>query len=174
LGRGTTFRIELAAVTADAARDDSPDPESLPMRRGLRILLVEDNAPTVNVMADALRSKGYEVTTATSLAGGIEAASAHFEVVISDIDLGDGSGLDLMRHVKSLHGIPGIALSGYATEEDIRESRRAGFLVHLAKPVTCTKLEATIQQVASKALEFAPAPGGGGSWRGQRRETGDM
>jgi two-component system CheB/CheR fusion protein len=56
-----------------------------------------------------------------------------------------------MRHVKDRYGIPGIALSGYAAEEDIQESRRAGFIAHLAKPVTCSALEATVQQVASTA-----------------------
>ena len=54
-----------------------------------------------------------------------------------------------MRHVKDRYGIPGIALSGYAAEEDIQDSRRAGFIAHMAKPVTCSALEATVQQVAS-------------------------
>ena len=53
-----------------------------------------------------------------------------FDVVVSDLDLGDGSGLELMRHVRSLGDTPGIALSGYATEEDVRQSLEAGFAVH--------------------------------------------
>ena len=160
VGRGTTFRIDLATGAARVSHDESPGPESIPMRTGLRVLLADDDAATVDVMADSLRRKGHEVTTATSLTGALEAASAAFDVVVSDIELGDGSGHDLMRHVKDRYGIPGIALSGYAAEEDIQESRRAGFIAHLAKPVTCSALEATVQQVTSvTAVSNSNPPG---------------
>jgi CheY-like chemotaxis protein len=119
-------------------------------------LLADDNAPTVDAMADSLRRKGYMVTTASSLAGALEVASEALDVVVSDIELGDGSGHDLMRYVKARYGIPGIALSGYATAEDVQESLRAGFSAHLAKPVTFSALEATVRQVASTAAASDP------------------
>ena len=105
-----------------------------PTGRRLRVLLAEDDAATVETVANVLRRKGHAVTTATSLSRALEAASDEFDVVVSDLDLGDGSGLELMRHVRSLGDTPGIALSGYATEEDVRQSLEAGFAVHLAKP----------------------------------------
>jgi CheY-like chemotaxis protein len=80
-------------------------------------------------------------------------------LVVSDIDLGDGSGLDLMRHVRSLGDTPGIALSGYATEEDVRQSLAAGFAVHLAKPITFAMLESAIDQVATARHPSSPPRG---------------
>jgi CheY-like chemotaxis protein len=76
-------------------------------------------------------------------------------VVVSDIELGDGSGLDLMRRLRALRELPGIALSGYATKDDIRQSLDAGFSLHLAKPVAFNTLETAIEEVA--ALRNCPA-----------------
>jgi CheY-like chemotaxis protein len=96
-----------------------------------------------------LRRQGHEVRTATSLSRALEAAGDEFDVVVSDLDLGDGSGLELMRHVRSRGDTPGIAVSGYATEDDVQQSREAGFAVHLAKPVTFAMLESAIQRVTA-------------------------
>jgi DNA-binding response OmpR family regulator len=63
--------------------------------------------------------------------------------------LGDGSGLELMRHIRCRGGTPGIAVSGYATEADVQQSLDAGFAVHLAKPVTFGMLELAIHQVTA-------------------------
>src|SRR5207248_10540852 len=108
-------------------------------------------------VADVLRRKGYAVTTATCLSRALEAAIAEFDVVVSDLDLGDGSGLDLMRHVRSLGDTPGIALSGYAAEEDVRQSLEAGFSVHLAKPITFASLESAIHQVKAARSSSPPS-----------------
>ena len=115
----------------------------------MRVLLVEDDAATVETVAGVLRRQGHVVTTATSLSRALALASEEFDVVVSDLDLGDGSGLELMRQVRSLGETPGIALSGYATEEDVRQSRQAGFAVHLAKPVTFAALESAIHRIAA-------------------------
>ena len=66
--------------------------------------------------------------------------------------------LELMRQVRSLGATPGIALSGYATEEDVRQSQEAGFAVHLAKPVTFAALESAIRRVASASSRVDTAP----------------
>ena len=73
-----------------------------------------------------------------------------FDLIVSDIGLPDGTGLDLMRKVKSAGRIvPAIALTGYGMDEDIRRSREAGFTTHMTKPIDFTKLEAMIRQVAN-------------------------
>jgi CheY-like chemotaxis protein len=115
----------------------------------LRVLLAEDDAATVETAANVLRKRGHVVRTATSLSRALEAASEEFDVVVSDIDLGDGSGLELMRSVRSRGDTPGIAMSGYATEDDVAESREAGFALHLAKPVMFDALESAMQQVTA-------------------------
>jgi CheY-like chemotaxis protein len=80
-----------------------------------------------------------------------EARAQSFDLLISDIGLPDGSGLDLIRKLLAERPIKGIALSGYGMEEDIQRSREAGFEEHLTKPINLQKLEATIQRVADGA-----------------------
>ena len=64
------------------------------------------------------------------------AEAGEFDLIISDIGLPDGSGLDLMRRLRAGAGrSPAIALTGYGMEEDIRRSREAGFAAHLTKPI---------------------------------------
>ena len=58
--------------------------------------------------------------------------------LLSDLGLPDGSGLDLIREIRARCGpeVKAICLSGYGMEEDMRQSREAGFLAHLTKPVS--------------------------------------
>ena len=83
-------------------------------------------------MARLLRGLGHEVATAGTIAEASEAADARpFDLIVSDIGLPDGSGLDLMRRVVARRGpVPAIALTGYGMEEDVRRSREAGFTAH--------------------------------------------
>lgn len=70
-------------------------------------------------------------------------------MLISDIGLPDGSGLELMDEIQKTRRFPGIAISGFGSEEDIRASKAAGFSEHLTKPVTFQTLEATLWKVAA-------------------------
>jgi CheY-like chemotaxis protein len=86
----------------------------------------------------------------------------NIDMIISDIGLPDGSGLQLMREVVARRGpVPSIALTGYGMEEDIRRSREAGFTAHMTKPIDFAKLDGTIRHVAlgvgSKSL-MTPLP----------------
>src|SRR5207253_3168692 len=93
---------------------------------------------------------GHRVTTADSLADGLAAADREpFDLVVSDLGLPDGSGLDLMRRLHARTGVPGIALSGFGTDDDLRRSREAGFVAHLTKPIDLNALEAAIRRVVS-------------------------
>ncbi len=119
--------------------------------QNLRILLVEDHADTAEAMAELLRLLGHEVTVAGDVASALAAGEAlagdgSLDLLISDLGLPDGSGLDVMRAISRL-GAPGIALSGYGMEEDVRRSHEAGFSRHLTKPVGLPALESAISQV---------------------------
>jgi DNA-binding response OmpR family regulator len=70
--------------------------------------------------------------------------------VVSDLGLPDGDGLDLMRQLRDQYGLRGIALSGYGHDQDIRESREAGFIEHLVKPIDFARLEAAVRRVSTK------------------------
>ena len=73
---------------------------------------------------------------ATSVSGALAIAQQEpLDLVISDLGLPDGTGLDLMRELRTRHGLRGICLSGYGMEEDLERSAEAGFIEHLTKPV---------------------------------------
>ena len=147
-GKGCKFIIVLKTARPTAVvRSLSPSENQT--TRSLKILLAEDNVATLNVTAMVLRQKGHDVTVASCLRRALEAADKSFDVVVSDIDLGDGSGLDLIRHIRARRDIPGIAISGYATEDDVRQSLQAGFSIHLAKPITFATLEKAICQITA-------------------------
>ena len=115
----------------------------------LRILLVEDNLDSLRVLARLLGRRGHSVVTASSLGEAVQLGAAEaFDVVISDIGLPDGSGLDLMRTIRAQVRLGGIALSGFGMEQDLRRSEEAGFTTHLTKPIDFARLEAVIDQVA--------------------------
>ena len=154
--RGTTFRVALKALPEEAVGGNGqPAGDNLsvaPHRpSSLRILVVEDEPATLRLMARLLRGLGHAVTTAGTIASGYEAFEAgEFDLIVSDIGLPDGTGLELMRRVVALRGqVPAIALTGYGMEDDIVRSREAGFTAHMTKPIDFTKLEAMIRQVAS-------------------------
>jgi CheY-like chemotaxis protein len=152
--QGATFTLDLP-ITRTFLVDDTPRPEhgAVPAGAGLRLLLVEDNADTLRVMTRLLRRKGHRVTPADSVAAALEAEAAEgpFDLIVSDIGLPDGSGLDLMRQLGAGRVLPGIALSGFGMEEDLRKSEAAGFSAHLIKPVDFLTLDAAIRQAASMA-----------------------
>ncbi|MFP5286119.1 MAG: ATP-binding protein [Thermoanaerobaculia bacterium] len=155
-GCGAVFTVRLPAGVPERDLDETvvtfPRESEPRLDRGLRLLLVEDHADTAAAMADLLGTLGHEVTVAGSLAGAREAAQGReleLDLVISDLGLPDGSGLDLMRELAS-HGLRGIALSGYGMDEDIQRSREAGFIHHLTKPVTLQMLQEAILQATGR------------------------
>ncbi len=125
-----------------------------PALQPCRILLVEDHADTAAMMRRLLGRRGYAVTLATTVAEALQAATSQpFDLLISDLGLPDGSGLDLMRDLASCPArLPGIALSGYGMPDDARKSLDAGFLEHLTKPVAMERLWATIDRVLAMSL----------------------
>jgi PAS domain S-box-containing protein len=161
LGRGATFTLELPTVEAPARAPDAASPAATTESRDalgpLRILLVEDNQDTLRVMDRLLTRRGHAVTAADGLGTALRLAEGReFDLLISDLGLSDGSGLDLIRRLQGSRPdpIPGIALSGFGMDEDLRRSREAGYLEHLVKPVDFAGLEAAIRRVmASRSTE---------------------
>ena len=114
-----------------------------------RILLVEDHDDTARAMARLLDLSGFNVLTARTCAGAIQLCEKQpFDLLISDVGLPDGSGYDLMREViNRRQSVKGIAVSGYGSEQDIDQSLRAGFSIHLVKPVAFDTLRDAIRRV---------------------------
>jgi len=154
-GHGATFHVELplAHETAPNIPAALPDVE---LAQPLHILLVEDNEATRSALTRFLTKRGHIVTTAECVTEAKKLASGQtFDVLVSDIGLPDGTGHELMRHLKKEHQLTGIALSGYGMAADIEESLQAGFTHHLCKPVRIKQVE---QAIASAML----AKAGGG------------
>jgi signal transduction histidine kinase/ActR/RegA family two-component response regulator len=155
LGKGTSLTLELPL----AALPDPPptDPQSTvprEIRRCLRILLVEDDPATSQVLTRSLRRRSHEVVTAATVAAGLAAAELHqFDILISDLGLPDGTGWDLMNRLRERHAVAGIALTGFGTRDDQRKTQEAGFADHLTKPVEIADLEAAIQRVVVRCNE---------------------
>jgi PAS domain S-box-containing protein len=157
VGRGATFTIELPiaekttgarpSTSAAAAASLIGDDATVAVTR--RILLVEDHADTRFIMARLLTSFGFAVSTAGSVREAIELGEGkRFDLLISDIGLPDGSGMDIMRHLRQSQPIHGIALSGYGLEDDLRRSAEAGFAQHLTKPINVHTLREIVMRIA--------------------------
>lgn len=163
-GHGSTFTLELptmavlepSSALANAHLPNGPAPgenASPTQPAGFRILLVDDHADTLRSMDRLLRLRGYLVCTALTVAAALDsAANQPFDLLISDVGLPDGTGMDLMRELRRVHGdtLRGIALSGYGMEEDITRSHEAGFSEHLTKPVDIATLETVIRRMRGR------------------------
>jgi CheY-like chemotaxis protein len=150
-GLGSTGGIGLsgvAALDAHPLADGSLQLRSQPAAvegRLLSILLVEDHVDTARIVARLLRGLGHRVRVANGVADAVGALDASaFDVLLSDIGLPDGSGLDVVRHLRAHHDIPAIAMTGHGGDDDVASFRAAGFTDHLIKPVTFQRLRLAI------------------------------
>jgi CheY-like chemotaxis protein len=136
-------------ATGDITNDPPTAVEAEPQ---LRLLLVEDHEPTLQVLSRLLTRAGHHVTTASSVANALALAEiGTFDAVISDLGLPDGTGIELMSKLRARHGLRGIALSGYGMEDDLRRSSEAGFVAHLIKPVDVNDVRRTLRQFSRSA-----------------------
>lgn len=147
--QGATFIVELPSktmtTTAKIRLAAPPANMTLPQ---LKLLLVEDHADTARILSRHLVKAGVTVTQASDVNSAITLVeSQSFDLLVSDLGLPDGTGYDVMRQVQ-VRGIPGIAMSGYGMEEDMRRSREAGFAEHLVKPIDLRELIAAIRRVS--------------------------
>lgn len=176
LGKGATFTVEfpltsseviganLAAVElfADGVSAVSENAESAKDERlkDLRILVVEDDSDTQELLKTVLQQHGAEVVTVESAASALkEIERAKPDVIISDIAMAGENGYDLIRKLRSLEPelgghIPAIALTAYASVADRRRALLAGFQTHLSKPIEPDDLLAVIL-----SLTFQQEPG---------------
>lgn len=159
--KGSTFAIRLHTVKPVPMSDG----ENLPAHRSdqnvgqpLRVLVVEDHVDTAEQFARLLKRAGHEVVCATTMRQAqkyaLETSSSNrscaFDVLVSDVDLPDGSGRDLMRNLSQHYPIRGIAISGHGMKEDIDSSIAAGFSAHITKPVDWKKLKAALQKIGAE------------------------
>lgn len=150
--KGATFALELTTVP-EALRGTPPARPAVgdsAVYRPRKLLLVEDDPMTLRIMARLLHGVGHDVTVASGYQAALDVARDDIEIVISDIDLPDGSGFDLVQHLRDRYpGLAAIALTGFGMDEDVDKSRAAGFAMHLTKPIDFPRLEAAIESIAN-------------------------
>ncbi len=148
-GRGAIFTVTLNAMETSMLQGPVLFLESEPPRmKHIQVLFVEDHEDTARVLGRILRNAGFDVSHAGTVADAQRlAASKRFNLLISDLGLPDGSGLDLMKALREAQGMKGIALSGFGTDEDVAASAAAGFAAHLTKPVDWERLRAEIEKL---------------------------
>ena len=146
--RGATFLVRLPTMVGvhSVAEGETAAPDKPRPIRPVRVLLVEDQVDTARIMRRLLMADGHEVQWAGNVAAGLELAAAHeFDLLLCDLGLPDGNGIDLMCTLRrSGSTMPGIVLSGYGQDQDIARSREAGFIAHLVKPLELPQLRKAI------------------------------
>jgi CheY-like chemotaxis protein len=157
-GKGARFRIEMpvSALRPGVAAPPLPPAQTAPAAAPRRILLVEDHEMTRLTISRLLERRGHTVFAARNATEArAMAATINCDLVISDLGLPDCDGHTFMAGLRDAYGLPGLALSGYGAEEDVRRSRASGFYSHLTKPVHIRSLET--------AIAAAPPPQNGNS-----------
>jgi CheY-like chemotaxis protein len=168
VGLGATFVIELpvpavqprdaATLAADTAASAGQEPTwaSAPSLHGLLVLIAEDDLDSREVLQASLESLGAEVVLTTSVQEALERLRERRpDVVVSDIEMPDESGYELVKQMRDLpasHGglVPAIALTAYARTEDRIKALAAGFQTHIAKPVHPVELAAAIAALTAR------------------------
>jgi PAS domain S-box-containing protein len=145
--KGATFTLTLDSVPP-ATATGAPS-EHQQGHRGLRVLLVEDHTDTRQVLSRLLSNLGCQVWAVGTVREAIDLSDREsFDMLVSDIGLPDGTGLQVMNHLRVRQPTRGIALSGFGQDDDVRRSQEAGFEMHLTKPVNFQTLKEMILKTA--------------------------
>jgi HAMP domain-containing protein/signal transduction histidine kinase/ActR/RegA family two-component response regulator len=144
--KGSTFTLVFPTCEKAEAQSAPAISPRLPERQPMRVLLVEDHEDTNRSLTKLLLRRGYHVQSALSFQSALDLiAKEQFDVLISDLALPDGNGIELMQTLGSERPVLGIALTGFGMESDIRKSQDAGFKHHLVKPIDLNKLDLLLQ-----------------------------
>jgi PAS domain S-box-containing protein len=171
-GQGSTFSVNLPLIGVYTPRVQSKQREAGVLQpaglsfepvdlSGLKILVVDDEPDARELMERVLDECKAEVLLASSAAEAlsmIEDEPPH--ILVSDIGMPEMDGYQLLRQVRILGRktgvrIPAVALTAFAGSEDKTRALRAGFLVHVAKPVEPSELVATLASLAGRAGDLA-------------------
>jgi len=155
--KGATFIATMPCAVGGTEREptipDSPRVVDIKNVPPLRIILIEDNTSTSMILMRILVNRlGHTVKLACSFREAVELISSFpCDLILCDIGLPDGNGLDLVKYIKEKQpNAKPIALTGFGTDEDVIKSSEAGFESHLTKPIKVSQLEQVIAKVIAK------------------------
>jgi CheY-like chemotaxis protein len=125
--------------------------EKIHSLQGLDVLIVEDSEDTLVLLKALFTREGANVTTASSAAEALhQAAMKRPNIIVSDIGMPETDGYQLLEQLRilpGLSGVPAIAISGYASEEDRDRALSVGYLALVAKPIDVDVLFGLIQDL---------------------------
>lgn len=164
LGKGSTFTVAFPAISAPAvtvekrpSKHDSSQPEEPPPSLlGTKVLVVDDDGDTREILRSILAHRGASVRTAASVDEALKSLQDRLpDVLVSDIGMPGEDGYDLIKKVRSLDResggrIPAVALTAFARSGDRRRAISAGFHMHLAKPIEPAELVTVVASLAGR------------------------
>ncbi|MDB4942055.1 MAG: Histidine kinase [Labilithrix sp.] len=168
-GTGATFTVTLPRRVAGSVRSLTPPPglftsneepapgsDDLIDLRGLKILLVEDDVDTRELLTLALERRGARVVCTADAETGLEAYRTLLpDVVLSDVGLPIASGNDLLRSIRTFETseararVPAVAISGFASSADAKVAFTAGFDAHIGKPLVPADVLRVVARLAA-------------------------
>jgi PAS domain S-box-containing protein len=155
VGQGAEFCIKLP-LTKEAKEQRGTgkliQPDAL---TGMRILVVDDSADTVEMLQQLLEMDGAIVTTAQGGPEALEILKQEvFDVILSDISMPGMDGFELLSRLRRLPNskdVPVMALTGFGRVEDVERAKAEGFFSHVTKPVDVATIVATLQKLSARA-----------------------
>ncbi len=161
-GKGATFTVTLPLMKVVPAKgEDNISSDDSPNLDGLRILVVDDEKDTLELIVFILEGCGASVRAASSAAEALEALTTwQPDILLSDIGMPQMDGYMLMRQIRAMPPeqggeIPAIALTAYAGETDQRQVLKAGFQKHLTKPIDPADLAVVIASFTGRNRNIA-------------------
>jgi PAS domain S-box-containing protein len=168
LGMGSTFTVRLPiAPVRESNGDGKPQngdawmPKSEVDLRDLRVLVVDDDTDSRELVSRVLRDRNASVTVAESAPDALSLLEkGAFDVLISDIGMPGMDGYQFIRRLResswSTSSVPAVALSAYARSEDRVKAMLCGFQTHSSKPIEPEELVATVAGLAGRTLADTP------------------
>ena len=115
----------------------------------LQILVVEDHGDTRRVLTGLLGHFGHSISAADNVESALAFVRAkHFDAIVSDLALPDGSGCDIIREAKHRQQLTGVVLTANDEDDAVARGRDAGFDYHLTKPIDFAQLREVLAQIA--------------------------
>ena len=153
-GQGSRFTVSLP-IHPSTKPVESPEPSTASARellRGVRVLAVDDDADSRDLLQLALRGAGAEVLVLDDGQRALDALADYApHVVIADIAMPNLDGFELMRRIaQTPQAPPVVALSAYVGPEDTKRTQDAGFALHLRKPTDFDRLIRAIAEIAPR------------------------
>lgn len=168
--QGATFTVQIPiALQQSELATVETSLDSMGDLSGIRILVVDDEPDSREIVAFVLEQAGAIVTSVSSGIGALQALEQFIpDLIVSDIGMPEMDGYMLLQQIRSLDSrngsieqgrqIPAIALTAYAGEYDRQQALQAGFHQHLSKPIEPNKLIESIVNLMRKVTPLEPMP----------------